>query len=274
MPMPEELEAAKAEEAKVAEAAQAEHVKAVANAVRESFGLKEGERLDDKMRGMATSSMNHQLKEQFGLKEGQTISDVIADAVKASQEQETLPKKKGDTAAQELESMRGIMSQLKEDHAADKQERAADKQELADERRTNLIRTELDKFPIADFVKKTLFRAFDGGSEANPELAEGGKAVVVDVSGHKVPFSEFLGQYFKSNDEFLKAEEHRGTSAKGSDSSRKNGKFEFDISKYYSNDGDDLQKEMRDNPDGAEEREGTIKKSVNERLKAMGLNQI
>lgn len=227
-----------------AEGAAPDVVAETVKAVRESLGLQEGERMDDKVRGIVTSSVQHNL----GLPEGQKIGDVIADAIKAIQPSPPEPTSQKDIAAAELkavaEAVTGMQTKLDTAEA-----------NVAAERRNNHIRDAIDKFPVNDGMKAVLTRSFIHGAEAEPVLNEDGTGLVINLGdGQSVDFPTFLGQYFEKNEQFLEKANHVGTGARGSTSTATNGGFKFDLNKYHEDGGRSLREEMAKNPDGADER--------------------
>lgn len=242
-----------------ASAAQAETVKAVANAVRESLGFKEGERFDEKIRGAAASSVNHAL----GLEEGQTVKSMFTDMLEAQKPADTKGATEKEIAAAQLkaveESVGGIKQQLTEAQAA-----------VASEKRSGYIRDSLDKFPVDDAFKDVLLRGFLHGAEANPVLTQDGSGVEVKSGdGRSVDFDTYLGQYFEAKKQFLKEEKNLGTGAKGADGKPPaNGAFVYDYKKHMEDGGKALREEAAKNPDGAAERQEAVGKVNNAKVDA------
>ncbi len=188
----------------------ADHMGEVVGRVRESLGLKEGQRIDR----LIDRRIEGAMASAFGLKKGQSATDGISDIVarRIAEAQPGRREAKPDSNAelrQDLEDVKMVTRELTE--ARERAER-----EARDERRKSLIRDALQEFDVNPNLKGLVTRAFVQGVEADPRLAENGESLVVEApDGEEMPFSAYLKDYFTQNKSFLNQPRFTGSGARG-----------------------------------------------------------
>lgn len=195
-----------------------EQMGAIVGSVRESFGLADGQRIDQMVAGASARIF----RESFGLKKGQNAIDVlgtmmserISEAAKASSTPAQNGAEDDANAAlrQDLEAVKKTANELAE--AKQASDRAA-----YNERRKGLIRDALADFDINPNVKGLVTRSFLLGVEADPQVSEDdSEALVIKMAdGTLRVFGEFLKDYFTENKSFLTQKAFTGSGPKGGD---------------------------------------------------------
>lgn len=228
------------------------------NRVRETLGLKEGQRIDR----LIDSRVEGAISNAFGLEKGQKALEVIGTFVadEISKRNPPAPEKpdpQGDLKA-DLDAVKKTTRELME--AKDHAEAAA-----LSERRRSLIRDSLDGFDINPDLKGLVTRGFVEGVEANPEVIDG-ELSVKDAQGAPQLFAAYLKDYFTQNKSFLAQPKFGGSGARSGGGRPATGTFDFNKSgRELTN---EYAKAAKENPDGALE---TLNKQNDDRAARLGM---
>ena len=193
-----------------------EQLGAVADKVRVSLGLSEGQKLND----MVTGTVNMTVRSTFGLEKGDNAMEKIGATIAATLLPQLKPKddkggSKGDAGKdgeiaelkKQVEDVTGLANDLKT------QAEGAVTQGLI-ERRNSLVRTALGEFQISTPVKDLVINHFL--SQSGPRLSEDGKELVmIDANDATTPFAAHLKDYFVKNTAFIQSQNFLGSGADG-----------------------------------------------------------
>lgn len=242
----------------------------VAAKVQESFGLRDGQRIDN----MITGAADRAVRKMFGLEKGQNaldrigslVGDKITEAMKASETPAS-----GDNGEdqkvielrQDLDAVRKTANEL----ATAKEE--ADKKATG-ERRRGLIRDSLAEFDIHPNLKNLVTRGFLHGVEADPQVSEDDDEVLVIAmkDGTTRTFNEYLKSYFAENKSFLSQERRTGSGARGGGGRPASSGSITDFKSSGKQLVKDYDKAAKENPEGALE---GIQKKGRELAEKMGI---
>lgn len=214
-----------------------EQLSEVTGKVRESFGLKDGQRLDQ----MITGTVNRVVRETFGVEKDQRALDVIGNFVAKQVTEAMQPKDMGGKPDPNAD-LKADLDAVKKTQRELLEAKEQAEQEAYNERRGSLIRDALDAFDINPDLKGLVTRGFVQGIEANPKIAESGEGLTVaDTDGAHQPFGSFLQGYFTQNKAFLTQKKFSGSGARGSGTAGPNvgtvkfsGKSGRELTKEYS----------------------------------------